>query len=200
LASFISLLQFTYEMEGAKMIDAKAAARTFSGRAPWTYLYLFLIPFINWAYAAVPTIPLPDHGEWTPLAIVTGLVLVVRDFAQREIGHWIFIPLIIGLGISFKMAPAEIAFASAVAFGISESVDWGLFTFLKLPLSKRVFISAAIGSPIDTTVFYLMAAAAVPGIFNIWAIGASILSKLVGCVIVYLLMKNRERKAVIAAA
>lgn len=183
------------------MIDAKAAARkAFTGRAPWTYLYLFLIPFINWAYAAVPTIPLPDHGEWTPLAIVTGLVLVVRDFAQREIGHWIFIPLIIGLAISFKMAPAEIALASAVAFGISESVDWGLFTFLKLPLSKRVFISAAIGSPIDTTVFYMMAATAVPGIFNIWAIGASILSKLVGCVIVYLLMKNRERKASLLAS
>ena len=181
------------------MIDAKAAARkAFTGRAPWTYLYLFLIPFINWAYAAVPTISLPDHGEWTPLAIVTGLVLVVRDFAQREIGHWIFIPLMIGLGISFKMAPAEIAMASAVAFGISETIDWGLFTVLKLPLSKRVFISAAVGSPVDTTVFYLMAATAIPGIFNIWAIGASILSKLVGCVIVYLLMKNREKKAALA--
>jgi uncharacterized PurR-regulated membrane protein YhhQ (DUF165 family) len=95
------------------------------------------------------------------------------------------------------MAPAEIALACAVGFGMSESVDWGLFTFVKLPLSKRVFISAAIGSPIDTTVFYMMAATAVPGIFNIWAIGASILSKLAGCVIVYLLMKNRERKAAI---
>ncbi|MGN6207896.1 VUT family protein [Asticcacaulis sp.] len=182
------------------MIDAKAAARkAFTGRAPWTYLYLFLIPFINWCWGAVPTVPLPDHGEWTPMAIVTGLVLVVRDFAQREVGHWIFIPLIVGISASYFTSPSEIATASAVAFAISETVDWALFTFLKLPLSKRVFISAAIGSPIDTTVFYLMASAAKPGIFNIWAIGASILSKLVGCVIVYLLMKNREQKAALAA-
>ncbi|HWU50305.1 MAG TPA: VUT family protein [Asticcacaulis sp.] len=174
--------------------------KTFTGRAPWTYLYIVLIPFINWCWAAVPTVPLPDHGEWTPMAVVTGLVLVVRDFAQREIGHWIFIPLAIAIAASFYTSPSNIALASAVAFAISESVDWALFTFLKLPLSKRVFISAGLGAPIDTTVFYLMASATIAGIFNIYAIGSSIASKLVGCLIVYLLMKHRERKLALAAA
>ena len=99
------------------MTDFRTFTRkTFTGRAPWTYLYIVLIPFINWCWAAVPTVPLPDHGEWTPMAVVTGLVLVVRDFAQREIGHWIFIPLVIAIAASFYTSPSNIALASAVAW------------------------------------------------------------------------------------
>lgn len=71
------------------MVFSAFVRKAVTGRTPWTYLYLALIPFINWCFAAVPQIPLPDHGSWTPMSVVTGLVLVVRDFAQREIGHWI---------------------------------------------------------------------------------------------------------------
>lgn len=173
--------------------------RVFTGRTWWTYLYLFLIPFINWCWAAVPTIHLPDNGEWTPMAIVTGLVLVVRDFAQREVGHWIFVALAIGLGLSFYTSAPGIALASTVAFGVSETIDWALFTFLKLPLSKRVFISAGIGAPVDSTVFYLMAASTIKGIFNPWSIASSVGSKLLGCLVVYILMRRRERKAALPA-
>jgi len=177
-----------------------AHAKTFlkqslTGKTPWTYLYLFLVPFVNWSFAHVPTVPLPHGGEWPPLAIVTGLILVVRDLAQREVGHYIFVPLAIGIAISFAMAPAEIALASAAAFAISESIDWALFTFLKKPLSKRIFLSAGISSPIDSTVFIFLASFKVKNIFNPYSVIASIISKLVGCVIVYYMLKYREKRA-----
>ncbi|MGN6424768.1 MAG: VUT family protein [Asticcacaulis sp.] len=183
------------------MTDFKTFVRkVLSGRAPWTYGYLFLIPFINWCFDHVPTYPLPGHGDWNPMTVVTGLVLVVRDFAQREVGHYIFGFLAVGLLLSIVTSDPTIAFASACAFAISETIDWALFTFAKLPLSKRVFVSAGISGPIDAAAFLWIASYAIPGIFNIWSLAGSVVSRFLGCLVVYLIMKHRERKLALAAA
>ena len=178
------------------MVDAKTfVRRVVTGQARWTYLYLFLIPFINWCFANVPTIKFSVGGDWNPMTVVTGLVLVVRDFAQREVGHWIFLFLAIGLVLSIYTSDPTIAFASACAFLISETIDWALFTFAKLPLSKRIFVSAGISGPIDAAAFLFIANFALPGIFNWWSLIAAVVSRFLGCLIVYLLMKHREKKA-----
>ena len=181
-------------------MNLKAAAyKVITLKTPWTYLYLVLIPFINWCFANVPTLNLPTGGDWNPMTGVTGLVLVVRDFAQREIGHWIFIFLAIGLMLSVVTSDPTIAFASACAFAISETIDWALFTFAKLPLSKRIFVSAGISGPIDAAAFLWIASYSIPGIFNIWSLLASVVSRFLGCLVVYLLMKHREKKAALEA-
>ncbi|MFT3997969.1 MAG: VUT family protein [Asticcacaulis sp.] len=167
-----------------------------TGRTPWTYLYLALIPFINWCFAAVPQIPLPDHGSWTPMSIVTGFVLVVRDFAQREIRHWVIAALAVGLALSFFTSDPAVALGSTCAFAVSELIDWAIFTFMKRPLSQRVAISTAIASPIDSAVFYMIASISIPGIFNIWSLSTSVLSKLAGVLVVYLVLRRQEAKAV----
>ncbi|MBW8880489.1 MAG: VUT family protein [Asticcacaulis sp.] len=182
------------------MEHLKAVARKIVfGRTPWTYFYLFLIPFINWCFDHVPTYPLPGHGDWNPMTVVTGLVLVVRDFAQREIGHYIFAFLVVGLILSIYTSDPTIALASACAFAISETIDWALFTFAKLPLSKRVFVSAGISGPIDAAAFLWIASYSIPGIFNWWSLAGSVVSRFLGCLVVYLLMKHREKKAALAA-
>ncbi|MFZ4541277.1 MAG: VUT family protein [Rickettsiales bacterium] len=163
-----------------------------TGRTPWVYLYVLLIPFVNWSFAHVPTVPLSDGGAWSPMAIVTGLILVVRDFAQREVEHAIFLPWVIGIAVSFAMAPPEIAIASALAFAVSELVDWLIFTFTKKPLSKRILWSCAISGPIDSTIFLLGADMAMPGVFSWLTLLTSVLSKLSGAVVVYLLLKRQE--------
>jgi len=168
--------------------------RTFTGRVPWTYLYLFLIPFVNWGFDKIKTIPLPTGGDWHPLTVVTGLTLVVRDFAQREVGHYIFLFLGIGLILSYATSDPAVAFASTCAFAISELVDWALFTFAKIPLSKRVFLSSGISAPIDAAVFLAIASQSIPGIFNIWSFLAAIVSRFIGCLIVYFLMRNRDKR------
>ncbi len=182
------------------MTDVKTfLKKVLIGRTPWTYLYLFLIPFINWCFDHIPTFLLPTGGDWNPMTVVTGLVLVVRDFAQREIGHYIFLFLAAGLVLSIYTSDPTIALASACAFAISEMIDWALFTFAKLPLSKRVFVSAGISGPIDAAAFLWIASYSIPGIFNIWSLLASVVSRFIGCLVVYLLMKHRENKAAMAA-
>jgi len=162
------------------------------GKTPMTYLYVLLIPFVNWSFAHVPTVPLPDGGAWSPMAIVTGLILVVRDFAQHEVGHSIMALLIVGILISFFMAPPEIALASAAAFAVSELVDWFIFTVSKRPLSQRVLLSSAISAPLDSAVFWFLASLAVAGVFTWLTVATAITSKLAGCYVVYLLLKRRE--------
>ena len=182
------------------MVDAKTfVRRVVTGQARWTYLYLFLIPFINWCFDHVITFKLVGGGDWNPMTVVTGLVLVVRDFAQREVGHWIFLFLAIGLALSVYTSDPTIAFGSACAFLVSESIDWALFTFAKLPLSKRVFVSAGISGPIDAATFLFIANFSLPGIFNWVSLVAAVVSRFLGCLIVYLLMKQREKKMALAA-
>lgn len=165
-----------------------------TGRTPWVYLYVFLIPLVNWSFAHVPTVAMPDGGAWSPMAIVTGLILVVRDVAQREVGHAIALPWVIGIAVSFAMAPPEIALASAAAFAISEFIDWAVFTITKRPLSQRILLSSGLSAPVDSAVFLLGANLAMPGIFSWLTLATSIASKLSGTFVVYLLVRRREQR------
>lgn len=159
----------------------------------WTLVYVLLIPLVNWAFSWTPLYTLPDGGLWSPFSLVVGLILVFRDFAQREIGHYIFIPLLAGVGISYLMAPPEIATASGIAFLFSEAVDWGVYTFTKKPLSSRVMISSLAGAPVDSIIYLTGANMAFPGLFSWWTLVTMIASKLAGAYFVYVMLKRRER-------
>ncbi len=156
-------------------------------------MYVLLIPLVNWSFANVPSYPVMG-GEWNPMVIVTGLILVVRDLAQREIGHTIFLPLCLGIAVSFIMAPPQIAMASAAAFAVSETIDWAIFTFTKRPLSKRILWSCGASAPVDSAIFLIGADMAVPGLFSWATLLCAIASKLGGAYVVYLHLKRREKK------
>jgi queuosine precursor transporter len=173
------------------------AAFFFAGRR-WSALYVGLMPFINWSFAAVPTTPIPDWlggGQFQPLAIVTGLVLVVRDFAQRELKHWIWGAMIVGLILSTLTSWIVIVFASGLAFLISETVDWAVYTFSKRPLSQRIMISSLASAPLDQLVFIWLASQVVDGIFAWGTILTGILSKLLGAWVVSQIVARQERRA-----
>jgi len=179
------------------IVIATVAGIFLSGRR-FTALYVALMPLINWAFAGIPTIPLPEMlggGDWHPFTIVTGLVLVARDFAQREIKHWIFGAMIIGLGLSTLTAWPVIVVASGVAFLISETADWAVYTFTKRPLSQRILISSLIGAPIDQVVFLWLASQVVPWLFAWGSIVTGIVSKLIGAYIISRIVAHRERQA-----
>jgi queuosine precursor transporter len=160
----------------------------------WTLVYLLLIPLVNWAFSWTPLFELPDGGMWSPFSLVVGLVLVFRDFAQREIGHYIFVPLLIGVAISYLMAPPEIATASGIAFLVSELVDWAVYSFTRKPLSQRVMISSLAGAPVDSIIYLTGANMAFPGLFSWWTLATMIASKLIGAYVVYLMLKRQELK------
>lgn len=160
------------------------------------------MPLINWSFAAVPTFAIPEAlggGQLQPLAVVTGLVLVVRDFAQREIGHRVLAAMLIGLLFSTMTSWIVVVFASGAAFLISELVDWAVYTFTKRPLSQRIMLSSALSAPLDQVVFIWLASFVVPGIFAWGTILTGIVSKLAGAAVVAWIVAQREKKDAIAA-
>lgn len=179
------------------IVIGTVAAIFLSGR-PFTAIYVALMPLINWAFAGIPTLPLPEWmggGEWHPFTIVTGLVLVARDFAQRELKHWIFGAMLIGLTLSTLTTWPVIVVASGLAFLISETADWAVYTFVKRPLSQRIMLSSAIGAPLDQFVFLGLASLVVPGLFAWGSIVTGIVSKLIGAWVISRLVARQERKA-----
>ncbi len=178
------------------IVLATMAGFFFAGRR-WSAVYVGLMPFINWSFAAVPTADIPawlGGGAFQPLAIVTGLVLVVRDFAQRELKHWIWGAMIVGLLLSTLTSWITIVVASGAAFLISETVDWAVYTFTKAPLSRRIMVSSLASAPLDQLVFIGLASLVVPGIFAWGTILTGIASKLAGAWIVSRIVAAQEQR------
>lgn len=194
-AAFLFLQQWWIAIP---LVLGAMAAYFFAGWR-WAALYVGLMPFINWSFAHVPTFEIPDWfggGMFQPLAIITGLILVVRDFAQRELKHWVWAAMITGLLLSMLTSWIVVVFASAAAFLISETVDWAVYTFSKRPLSQRIMISSLASAPLDQIVFIGLASQ-IPsqaGIFAWGTIITGILSKLLGAWIVSQIVAARERQ------
>jgi len=130
------------------------------GGRTWAMVYFLTIPFLNWSFGVIPQIellgptPVFERGiSLHPLTVVTGLVFVFRDFVQRQMGQKVLIVMALAIAWSFYYAWPVIALASGIAFAVSETVDWLLFTFTKYRLSTRILLSSLVASPVDTTIF-----------------------------------------------
>jgi uncharacterized PurR-regulated membrane protein YhhQ (DUF165 family) len=106
--------------------------------------YVGAIVIANIGFTYIPMIPLPGGEMFAPMSLLVGFVFVLRDFAQRDLGHKVFIPMIVGLVLSYLLANPFVAVASAVAFAISELVDWAVYTYSGKPLKERILISSAV--------------------------------------------------------
>lgn len=152
----------------------------------WALIYVALIPFVNWSFTWAPELPLPLFSDvsFNPVTIVTGLVLVVRDFAQREMGHRVLIAMAVALAWSVYYAGPELALASGLAFAIAEMVDWALFTFTRFRLSTRIFLSSLIAAPLDSLIFLYGAEFVRDGMFTFANWSLSVFGKLLGAAFV----------------
>lgn len=159
-----------------------------------TIIYVILIVLVNYLFTVVPLVELPGGTMWPPVALVVGFVFVARDFAQREIGHWVLAAMGLGVAISYFMASPQVALASAVAFAVSELVDWAVYTFTGRPLSERILYSSILGTPVDSVIFLSMV-----GFFSVAGAIAMTLSKLLGALIVWWLIRRRETTESVAA-
>lgn len=202
--------------ENIKTIEPRVSLR----HVKFTLFYILLIPFINWSFTWAPNVEVINNWAFNPVTIVTGLVLVFRDFAQREISHEVLIAMGIGLVLTYVTSGGYLALASGLAFMISEIVDWAMYTFTKYRLSTRVLFSSALAAPIDTTTF-LFFADKMPNTFNpaeYWTvpklvyslfgdaanppvpvdfftlpnITMSIIGKMVGAIVIWYLLRQRK--------
>lgn len=121
----------------------------------FSFLYLLAIPTTNWlfAYIGVMKIPFTEY-VFHPLAFLVGFWLVLRDFAHRELGdRLIFVPVAVGVVLSFMTSDPRIAMASAIAFLVSEIADYSIFKWYRKPLRHRIVASSAASVPIDSVIF-----------------------------------------------
>ena len=115
-------------------------------------------------------------GTW-----IAGLGFVARDYLHETAGHrWVLAAILAGAALSAALSPA-IALASGVAFLLSETADWAIYT----PLRQRGMICAAIasntvGAVVDTAAFLLIAG------LPMWMLGTQVLVKIVASTAVVL--------------
>ena len=148
----------------------------------WSIVYVVSIVLVNWLFTIIPPI-----GIWQPTSVIVGLTFIFRDMAQREVGHWVFGVMLLGGIISYFMADPFVAMASVVAFMISESVDWVVYTFTKRPLKDRILLSSTIGTPIDTVVFTVMIGILSPANFIVMTA-----SKMIGAIVVWFGLNRKD--------
>ena len=121
-----------------------------------TLSYIGCILFLNILLVRLPLIH--SFGEqFSPADVLVGIIYIVRDFAQREIKHYIIIAMLIGAALSYVFSTPSIALASLFSFISGEMLDWLIFSFTQKPLSQRLLLSSIISTPIDSLVFLLIA-------------------------------------------
>ena len=154
--------------------------------AKWTLAYIGAVVLINWLFLVIPMVPM--FGTMIPpVMLVVGFVFVFRDFAQREIGHWVIVAMLVAGLLSYWTSAAFVAAASLTAFLISEAVDWAVYSFTKRPLSERILYSSAIAVPIDTVVFLKMV-----DHFDWTAVAIVSAAKMIGAICFWVVLKRRE--------
>lgn len=121
--------------------------------------YLGTILAANWAITVFGAIPI-GLGLMAPAgALFAGLAFTLRDLLDDAGGRrWVLGAILTGVGLSFAVAAPAVALASAVAFGVSELVDWAVYT----PLRRRrwllaVAVSNAVGLVVDSVLFLWLA-------------------------------------------
>jgi len=153
----------------------------------YAFLYIFTVVLVNFAFDKVPLLTLPGGELWSPVSLVVGFIFVIRDYAQRDIGHYVIPAMLLGGIISWFMASPTVALASVCAFLISEFVDWAVYTITGRPFSQRILFSSALSTPLDSIVFLSMI-----GIFSVPSVIIMTLSKMIGSAIVFFIVRRRE--------
>ncbi len=159
----------------------------------WVALYVASIVLVNWMFTAIAPWSTP-MGDLYLANVVVGFIFVLRDYAQREIGHYILFATAAAGVLTWFMVDPAIAAASITAFILSETADWGVYSFLRRPLSQRILISSMFAIPLDTLAFQYLAGYLTPAAF-----ATEIASKALGVLIVWYLLRARDRKLAITA-
>lgn len=146
----------------------------------WIGAYITSVVAINVAFEHWPEL----NWLWS---IGVGSIFVTRDFCQRHIGHWVGVPMLAGLVLSYVLASPFVAAASAAAFLVSETADWLVFTITKRPLRDRVLLSCAVSAPLDSAVFLGLI-----GFLTPFAFSAQVASKLVAAIVVWGVLRARH--------
>ena len=131
------------EADGAELSLTAARLRT-------AVPYIGIVVALNVGFSFSPDL------DWL-FSLLVGMVLVLRDFAQRVWGHGCLVLMAIAALLSYLLGSHEVALASASAFAVSETVDWIVYSWTHRRFADRVLLSTAASAPVDSAVFLLLA-------------------------------------------
>lgn len=146
----------------------------------YVFFYIAGILACNYAFSALPLVDMGAYGAWPPASLAVGFAFVLRDYAQRAIGHKVILAMLIGAALSYWLASPFVATASLVAFLVSEGIDWAIYTYSGKSFAQRILLSSALSTPIDSAVFLLMV-----GKFGWLAVTLMTASKMIGAALVW---------------
>ena len=155
----------------------------------YSLLYFGAIVAVSALFNYAPLfVDLGNGASFSLWALVVGFWFVLRDFSQRELKHYVLLPMGLGVIIAALMNQA-LALATVVSSTVSELTDWALYSFSKQPFHRRILISSLISCPIDSIVFFAAFDffQVIPGVsvFNWLSILAASASKLVAALIIF---------------
>jgi uncharacterized PurR-regulated membrane protein YhhQ (DUF165 family) len=155
----------------------------------WVAAYVASILLVNWLFDVLPIIETPI-GAWPPASIVVCFVLILRDLAQREVGHYVLLAMLAAGVLTYVMVDPFIAFSSVAAFLVSETADWIVYTVTKRPLRDRILASSAVSSPLDSVVFLGVMGFLSPASFILQTV-----SKFAGALVIWGVLRHRASGA-----
>jgi queuosine precursor transporter len=129
--------------------------------------YTLTIPAANWALGNIGT-PQPfgpnvipvGFGLFAPSGVpFAGLAFWLRDVVQDTLGkRWSLAGIVIGALLSWWVSDPALAVASAAAFGLSELLDFAVYTPIrKYNIYLAVALSNTVGLMVDSAVFLFLA-------------------------------------------
>lgn len=164
--------------------------------------YMAFIVLVNWLF--IPENLIEGVTQWSTntwmgtlyLAnVIVGFVFVLRDYAQREIGHKVLLATALAGIPVYLFAGPGLAIASLIAFALSELTDWAVYTWTKRPLQNRILLSSVLAVPVDTLAFQHLAGYLTPAAFV-----TEVISKAIGVAFVWYLLKLRVGNPPVVAA
>jgi queuosine precursor transporter len=155
-----------------------------------TLCYILFIIAVNSTYIYFPYMTIA-HTPFSTGDMLVGAIYIFRDFAQREIKHYVILAMMVGVVISYCFADKTMAIASVCAFTVAETIDWAIFTFTGKPLSQRLLLSSAISAPADSFVFL-----AIYGPLNMAGMLVLMASKTLGVLLVWAVWKKTQSTVV----
>jgi queuosine precursor transporter len=151
----------------------------------WVFAYIVAIVGLNWLFVVLPPIA-TRFGTLYLATFIVGAVFVLRDYAQRQIGHYVLLATLFAGVLTWFMVDPALAVASITAFAISEMADWAIYSFTRRPLQQRILVSSLVSVPLDTFAFLYLSGFLTPA-----SAATEMLSKAVGVMIVWYLLKLR---------
>jgi len=139
---------------------SRVATRIAVGAAAGAVLITTVV-VANWATSHFGFIPVGFGQMATAGTFAAGFALVARDALQDAVGkRWMLVTLLLAAGLSYLVSDPHIATASAVAFLVSELLDFAVYTPIRhhsrlgdSRWAAAVIASGVVGAVVDTIVF-----------------------------------------------